>query len=581
MIFKSTLFIATIQLRGFKTIAAIILLALLQAPTWAATMLATVDRNSIQLNELVTLTVEISEQVSGTPDFSVLEQSFEIVDTQRSQTSRLVNGTFSAKSVWVLSLLPKQTGYIIIPALTYRNIQSDPITIKVQKSSPQVTNTNKPVFVLASVDRKEAYVQEQINLTVQIFHKAKLYDGDLSKLDVKDAVVEQISDQKTYRTSIKGVGYGVYEINYIIYPQASGSLTIPAFVFDGNIATNRRNNSFFSPFTSQGKRVREVSSPINIEVKPKPANYPQGAPWLPAEDVTLEESWSPNPPQFAVGEPVTRSIIIKAKGQSSAAIPSLPDLSGKGYKVYPDKAQTEDKQTPDGIVGYHIESVAIVPTQPGTLTLPAIKLYCWDTDSDELKTSKLPERTIKVATGAAELAPPPRSPIQAPVAPDAASSLEVQTVENPIWKLLTFVFATLWVLTLAVCAYFYVRRPRIVKRKADPNTRPKPVSTKALTDKAVQACRSNEPTIAKECIIALAKSMSPMPVNSIGDVRKVLIHESVNTALYALEDALYKGDSTTWQGEHLATAIQLAMKEKQTDKKSSGEIPLAPLHPTT
>lgn len=546
----------------------------------AAEMRATVDRNNVVENEIIVLTVEVTEQGMGEPDFSVLEPNFEVLGSQQSQSTRIVNGSVTAKTIWVLTLLPKQTGYIIIPSLTYKNLQSDPITIKIQKASQQPKRDNKkPVFVLAETDKKSAYVQEQINLKVQIFHQPKLYDGDLSKIDVKDAVVEQVGEQKKYRTSINGVGYGVYEINYVIYPQASGTLRIPSFVFDGSVAATRRNNSFFSPFMNQGKRVREVSAPITIEIKPKPASYPDGSPWLPAMDVVLEESWRPESPTFAVGEPVTRSITIRATGQTSVSIPALPDLSADGYKVYPDQAQNEDKQTADGITGYHVESVAIVPTRPGAITLPAIKLHWWDTDTNQLKVSKLPERTIKVS-GAVDAPPPqPRSQASAPTAPLAIESMESGPGEDPIWKLLTFVFAGLWIVTLAIAAFFYVRRPRIVKKRSNPNARPKPVSTKNLVSGVTKACQTNDATAAKSLLINLAKHLSPRPVNSLGDVRNVLNHEAVSTALFALEDALYKDQTMNWDGQHLATAVQLALKERDNKEKATSNSPLAPLHP--
>lgn len=558
----------------------ILISALFSAFVNAAEMRATVDRSNVVENEIIVLTVEVTEQGMGEPDFSILEPNFEILGTQQSQSTRIVNGSVTAKTIWVLTLLPKQTGYIIIPSLTYKNLQSDPITIKIQKASQQTKRDNKkPVFVLAETDKKTAYVQEQINLKVQIFHQPKLYDGDLSKIDVKDAVVEQVGEQKKYRTSIKGVGYGVYEINYVIYPQASGTLRIPSFVFDGSVAATRRNNSFFSPFMNQGKRVREVSAPINIEVKPKPSNYPDGSPWLPAKDVVLEESWRPEAPTFAVGEPVTRSITIKASGQTSVSIPSLPDLSADGYKVYPDQAQNEDKQTPDGITGYHVESVAIVPTRPGSITLPAIKLHWWDTDTNQLKVSKLPERTIMVGGSVDTPAPIPRSQADAPTTPLAIESMETGSGPDPIWKLLTFVFASLWLLTLVIAAFFYVRRPRIVKKKSNPNARPKPVSTKNLVSGVSKACETNDTAAAKSLLINLAKHLSNTPVNSLGDVRRVLNHEAVNTAIYALEDALYKNNAMAWEGQHLATAIQLALKDRESNEKATPNSPLAPLHP--
>ena len=97
--------------------------------------------------------------------------------------------------------------------------------------------------------------------------------------------------------------------------------------------------------------------------------------WLPASKLILQETWEPNPPEFRVGEPVTRTIIIQAEGVEAEQLPDweTPDLSG--IKIYAEPPVLETKETPQGVSALGKTSQALIPSVSYThLTLPTILL---------------------------------------------------------------------------------------------------------------------------------------------------------------------------------------------------------------
>jgi len=99
--------------------------------------------------------------------------------------------------------------------------------------------------------------------------------------------------------------------------------------------------------------------------------------------------------------------------------------------------------------------VAVVPTRPGQLTLPAITLKWWDTVSGQMRETRLDAQTVNVV--AAKNIASGRTPTQRDSPEELAASQTENTqtasatrwwwllvVSNGVFVLLTLVFALLW-----------------------------------------------------------------------------------------------------------------------------------------
>ena len=185
--------------------------------------------------------------------------------------------------------------------------------------------------------------------------------------------------------------------------------------------------------TAQPVTVR--SQEIALDVQPLPPAVHGN--WLPAEQVSLHDSWDDNPPQFKVGEPVTRTITIDAKGLAASQIPPLSFAQPANARLYPEAPGNQSRTDGNVIYGISKQSVTYIPNAPGTLDIPPVELAWWNTRSNAQSRAALPAREFKVAPGAAagQSGAAPPAPASAPpqAIPAATPSAAVQPPQRTSW----------------------------------------------------------------------------------------------------------------------------------------------------
>ena len=176
-----------------KRLLCALLLCLCGTQLWAAGFSATVDRARLNEGETFDLILE-SEDVTqfGMPDLAPLRDQFEVVSTRQENRLSTFAGQARSSTRWIVTLLPRQSGYVVVPPLKLGDAQSQPITLQVLKNDPASGGKLAPIFIDASLDRESVYVQAQAVLTLRIYHSVSLYDdSSLTPLSIPDARVEQ------------------------------------------------------------------------------------------------------------------------------------------------------------------------------------------------------------------------------------------------------------------------------------------------------------------------------------------------------------------------------------------------------
>ena len=385
-----------------------LLLALLCVSAHAS-FSASVDRARLTEGESVELTLESDDPtLFGKPDLSPLDALFEVLGTRQVNRLATQNGRAQATTRWIVTLLPKQSGYVAIPPISLGASSTQPIRLHVLEARDRAKSSKlAPVFIDASVDQETVYVQAQAILTLRIYHSVSLYDdSSLTPLAMNDAKVEQLGEARPYEKEINGIRHGVIEVRYAIFPQKSGTLEIPAQAFSATLVD--RGSDDYNPFGPRpGRQMRVTSPSIPLQVRPKPADYPADAPWMPARALSISESWSPQPEQAQVGESLTRNVLLKVEGLSGTQLPPLPLPDVQGLRRYPDQPQLADQSTDQGLIGSREEREALVPEQAGRIELPALEVVWWNTREDRLERTSLPPRTLEVAAAPQAEAEPP------------------------------------------------------------------------------------------------------------------------------------------------------------------------------
>ena len=527
-------------------------------PAHALGLVASVDRDQLNSGETVELTLETNDAtLFGKPDLAPLDTLFEVRGTRQVNQLTTLNDDNKATTRWIITLQPKQTGTVTIPSLQVGDYHSLPINLTVTQSSASDSEL-APVFIEASLDQPNVYVQAQAILTLRVYHSVALYDdSNLTPLHLQDAIVEQLGESRTYEKLINGVRHGVIEVRYGIYPQHSGELQIPALTFSATQVDNQPGNTSTPSAPKPGKMVHVTSTEIPLQVKPKPEDYPATAAWLPARSLSLSESWNPEPDHSKVGDSLTRTLTLKAEGLSSAQLPPLPATDVNGLRRYPDLPQLSNQVTDNGLIGSREEREALVPTRVGQVELPAVELVWWNTHEDRLERSYLPARTLQVAANTSLAADTPTN--TGPIADSDDSTLW-------LWQLSTLLLACSTLIGFGL--WWRARWQPAILRAAQ--TGPSP---RTLLDDIKRACLANDPQATRQALDAWARQQ-PETLAEMA-ARFVLLSD----ALDGLNGALYSETGQYWQGEELWKAIRsipAAEREQDTASESSSLPPLYP-----
>ncbi|WP_350575058.1 BatD family protein [Pseudomonas sp. HY2-MNA-CIBAN-0224] len=527
-------------------------------PAHALGLVASVDRDQLNSGETVELTLETNDAtLFGKPDLAPLDTLFEVRGTRQVNQLTTLNDDNKATTRWIITLQPKQTGTVTIPSLQVGDYHSLPINLTVTQSSASDSEL-APVFIEASLDQPNVYVQAQAILTLRVYHSVALYDdSNLTPLHLQDAIVEQLGESRTYEKLINGVRHGVIEVRYGIYPQHSGELQIPALTFSATQVDNQPGNTSTPSTPKPGKMVHVTSTEIPLQVKPKPEDYPATAAWLPARSLSLSESWNPEPDHSKVGDSLTRTLTLKAEGLSSAQLPPLPATDVNGLRRYPDLPQLSNQVTDNGLIGSREEREALVPTRVGQVELPAVELVWWNTHEDRLERSYLPARTLQAAANTSLAADTPTS--TGPVVDSDDSTLW-------LWQLSTLLLACTTLIGFGL--WWRARWQPAILRAAQ--TGPSP---RTLLDDIKRASLANDPQATRQALDAWARQQ-PETLAEMA-ARFVLLSD----ALDGLNGALYSETGQYWQGEELWKAIRsipAAEREQDTASESSSLPPLYP-----
>lgn len=521
---------------------------LLCLPAQAAEVSAQLDRNHIVEGETVTLVVETNDpQQSLDGDFSMLDADFELLD-QRSETQMsIVNGRQSAIVRLILTLEPRHSGVITVPALHFGTGTTAPLPLTVDPAPAPEPGEAPPVFIEVGVEPENGpwYVHAQVLLTVRVFYQLSLTEAAISQPEPVSASV-RLLDEVPFQADRHGQRYKVLERHYAVFPERSGPLVIPPMKLSGRVV-ERRSDKLWQP-ASRGRRIEVESDPQELLIQPKPASF-GGKDWLPARALQLTQTVSAGD-SLTVGEPVTRTIIVDAMGLEENMItePVWPPIADA--RIYPDQPQGISRNDGKWVLGHKEFRYAIVPEKAGELVLPELILHWWDTANDREQTAILPEEKFNVLPSAAIPAPPPvvEAPavaVPAGVAPGVAAG---ERSGPGFWPWVTLLFAALWLATTGA----YVWRQRSGRKPAANRIEWSADESEVLL-RLQQACDVGDAAKARQALLRWLREFGPREAG--GSLIEFATRQSpadLREQLFALDAAGYRpGHELTWSGKAL------------------------------
>lgn len=560
---------------GRATAAALLgwMLALVAGTAGGAEELkATLERNPIHAGESVRLVLELRRASGGLkPDLTPLTADFQILHTSANTQIEFVQGLQSAITRWTIELTPKREGTLTIPSIAVSQFRSPELVLQVLPARQAGDGGRRDIFLEAEVSPDPAYVQAQMRFVVRLLRSVDVVDGTLTEPNATNAVIRRLGRDISYTTTRDGRSYRVLERRYGLFPQASGELVISPVEFEGEIVEPGEAGTGLSRLFARGKRIQLRTDVVRAVARPPPEDYP-GATWLPAKSLELAEEWSADPAALRAGEPVTRTLTLRAVGLAAEQLPEIVVGATDRVKEYSDQPITRTTTDTDWVHGVREQRVALVPGNEGTITLPGIRIVWWDTERDALREAALPPRTLRVAAGAingagvAATAPTGRSaeePAERPWWKDGA-----------LWQAIAALLAALWLATL-----FAWRRARSTPRGGPP-ARNKPQASRGPPTRLRDACLGNDAATARQALLDWAADQWPeRPPGSLPALARRLDDPRLQAELSALDRALYARDRTPWQGEPLWQAARAGLRVPGKAARAQREDDLPVLYP--
>ena len=498
--------------------------------SWAE-LSATADRRTIAMGETLRLTLlgDAGEQPAEI-DLTPLNRDWEILSRSSATNARFINGQNQVTRTLEMELAPLRQGTLTIPSLTAGGRSTTPLAIRVNPE-PVVAPGDELVLFDASVDERSVYVQSEVILTVTLQQAINLDGGEISNFDIPDAVVENL-ERRSFQRRVGNRTWLVTELRYAVYPQKSGSLTIPAIGF-----TAREVQPGRSLLGARlGRRLRMASTPLEIDVKSVPTSFP-GEVWLPARALTLEENWSIDPASLNVGDSTTRTLTLTARGLQGSQLPPLSSVQGAvnipELRFYPDQESIDQSELADGLQGRRVQSEALVARSGGTWTLPEIRVPWWNIETDRLEFATLPARTVVVT--AIQTADQINDATPSPNTSTAGTTL-------PLW--LWAVSAAGWLVSLALGILLWLSR----RQTAGPSPTPGGATAKSASVRQAlveirKAAEQQDATLLRKAILQWADLHHDQRFSSLEALARVST-EPLATRLSAVDRSLY-GDGET------------------------------------
>lgn len=271
-----------------------------------------------------------------------------------------------------------------------------------RQSSPGLRDDD--LFVRLVLDKREAYIGEQILATFKIYTKTNLsgIDQGFKGPDFVGFFTEPMEIPPLRNLQREVVDGDIYYTGVIrkmvVIPQKAGEITISPFNLDVTVRREIRRriaDPFFEDFSIpdiQEIGVTLKSKPVKVKVKTLPGNAP---PSFKGAVGSFDLSSSLNKTQVATNEPLTLKIALTGRG-------NLKLINELDVEVPYDMEKYDpviNNRMDNPLSGSKIFEYLILPKVAGNYTIPPVKFTYFDTDQQAYKTLSTKAYEVEVIKG--------------------------------------------------------------------------------------------------------------------------------------------------------------------------------------
>ncbi len=259
------------------------------------------------------------------------------------------------------------------------------------------------LFILATASKTKVHEQEAILVTYKAYTTVDLRQllGKMS--DQQGFFIQEVElpEQKSFRLEhYKGRNYNtvVYR-QYVLFPQRSGRMEIPAVTFDAVVAQRVAvSDDPFDAFFNGGGYVqvqKKVVAPkivINVDPLPaKPSGFSGGV-------GSFKINSSISATELKANDAVTIKLTISGTGNMKLV--GAPEVKFPAdFELYDPKIVDNFELTSNGLSGTKTIEYLAIPRHPGQFKIPAVEFKYFDIQSKTYKTLTTESYNLNVAKG--------------------------------------------------------------------------------------------------------------------------------------------------------------------------------------
>ncbi len=290
-----------------------------------------------------------------------------------------------------------------VAALVRRNANEPPPPVH---GTLDGANFDSTMFVRTVVDKKRAYLGEQVTVTLYLYLRGQLTDSpSISREPTLDGFWSHdlLPMQRSLggvRQEVNGRIFNAFVLRkFAAFPLRPGTLEIgaPSVEIGGG-------SSLFDLFNGPSQPLKREGIKVAVEALPLPA---QPTPGVPTHTGALQLQATLEPAQAKVGDAVTLRVIAQGNGNLRGL--TLPNPSVRGVDTLAPEIDDETVSPLDRLGGQRTFRWLLLPRQPGTQPIPSFTVDAFDPQSGQYQVVRSNPLTLTITGAAGEAAAPERS----------------------------------------------------------------------------------------------------------------------------------------------------------------------------
>ena len=262
--------------------------------------------------------------------------------------------------------------------------------------------SNEDLLLRLNLSRTSVYTGEPVLASLKLYNRVNLADYSVQKMPSFNGFwTQQLeSDNRPHRETYNGKIYEVYTlIEYLLYPQQSGTLTIDPVELTAVVQVIVQNNSnSFDPFFGGGREIynvrRALATPrISVNVKELPAGAPSSFTGAVGR-FTMEGS--PSATEMAANSAATYT--VKISGAGNLAFIQAPKLElPSSFEQYQVKTTEQLRSTGRGTTGSRIFEYPFIARAEGDYTIQPVEFSYFDPERKDYVTLSSAAYTLGIS----------------------------------------------------------------------------------------------------------------------------------------------------------------------------------------